>query len=205
MRKDDMANALAWVSRRATLDRLVQDGLHADRDMVAGVLREDPTLPDDMRVSYTRHLLSLALALDDASFTEIIPAMANQKVDIAQASYEQLRVATEGTNPMAVFHIVERWIMQPPMGIDVSRWRPLLGIAAIAESDRLLNEDPAALVPFLERFLYVQPVLQLESTIAKIIGIIRRRAYDNRDVAKVLFLLAVTHLPAGGLQRLFSE
>ncbi len=205
MRKDDMANALAWVSRRATLDMLVKDGLPADRSMVAGVLREDPTLPDDMRVAYTHHLLSLALALDDATFTEIIPAMAIQKLDLAQATYEQLRVAAEGNNPMAVFHIVERWVMQPPMGVDVTRWRPLLGLAALAESDRLQSGDAAALVQFLQRFLHLQPALQLESTIAKIIGISRRRGYDNSEVAKVLFLLAVTHLPAGGLQRLLSE
>ena len=73
MRKDDMANALGWVSKRASLDSAVQEGLPADRKLVAGVLREDPTLPDNLRIAYSRHLITLALALDDSAETDVIP------------------------------------------------------------------------------------------------------------------------------------
>ncbi|MBI5959068.1 MAG: hypothetical protein HY866_10060, partial [Chloroflexi bacterium] len=47
MHRENLGRALAWVSRRAALDQTVQQGLPADREAVASILREDPTLSDD--------------------------------------------------------------------------------------------------------------------------------------------------------------
>ncbi len=205
MRKDDMANALAWVSRRASLDSAVEDGLPADRNMVAAVLREDPTLPDDLRISYSRHLLALSLALDDPAPCDIIPTIAVQNQELAEAVFEQLRNVIGTNEVMAVYHLVERWVLHPPMGVDVSRWKPLLGIAVLSHTNTLLTGEASDLAKYLEQFLDADPALQLEPFIAQIIGLSRKRGYDNADVARAVFLLGATYLPAGGLQRLLAE
>lgn len=205
MRRENMASALAWASKRASIDSAVVDGLPADRELVASVLREDPTLPDDLRLAYVRHLLAFSLALGDLTHTEIIPTAAAQNREIADVVYEQLWIATSTDRAPVVYDIVERWITQAPPGADTSRWRPLLGQAALARTNTLLAGEPEKLITYLSSFLDTPPVLQLESAIAQIIGVCRKRAYDNHDVAQVVFLLAVTHLPLAGLQRLLAD
>ncbi len=63
--KDDLPSALAWAAKRISLDAALKNGLPGDPQMVSVVLRDDPTLVDDMRVLYARHLLSLTLVLDE--------------------------------------------------------------------------------------------------------------------------------------------
>src|SRR5215510_9041156 len=192
MRKDDMANALAWASRRASLDSAVLDGQPADRAMVAGVLREDPTLPDDLRISYAHHLLRLTLALDDPSNTDIVPMMAATNRELAEKVFEQLRTAIEGEHPMAVYHLVESWITHPPAGADLSRWRPLLGMALLAQTNALVKGEPEPLIKFLEQFLNVPPTLELDTTLQQVIEISRKRGEDNPEIARIVFLLSAT-------------
>lgn len=205
MRKDDMANALAWVSRRASLDSAVQEGLPADRAMVAGVLREDPTLPDDLRVVYTQHLVKLALALNDPMHTEVVPLMTTTNHELGNTIYDQLKAAIDTDQVMAVYNMVERWITQPPSGSDITRWKPLLGMAIQAETTRLLLGDNFTLRKFLEKFLDVAPALELEQTLMQITAISRKKGHDDADTAKVIFLLAAKYFPAGSLQRLMDE
>src|SRR5262249_26787634 len=205
MRKDDMANALAWVSKRASLDSAVEDGMPADRPMVTGVLREDPTLPYELRIAYSRHLLKMSLAMDDPSQTDIIPVITQQNRDLADIVYADLKAAVEGDQALPVYHMVARWIGQPPMGSDVSRWRPLLAMALLTRTNALLTGNASEMAKFLEQFLDAPEALQLEATVAQIIAASRRRGYDNADVARVIFLLAVTFVPAGGLQRLLGD
>jgi hypothetical protein len=205
MRRENMASALAWASKRASLDIAVRDGQPAERSMVAAVLREDPTLPDDLRVAYSRHLLSLALALGEPAHTDIIPAIAVQNREVANTVYEQLWAAAGGEQSMAVYAIVEQWIAQAPMGVDVSRWRPLLGMSAMARASRLLTAPPNELAAFLHGFLDAPPALHLENVMAQLIGLCRKRSYDSSDVAREVFLLGAAYLPLGGLQRLLTD
>lgn len=204
-RKDDMANALGWASRRASVDVALQNGQPVDRAMVAAILREDPTLPDDLRVVYSRHLLSMSLAMDDPTLTDIIPTMAVQNREVGDAVYEQLKTAAEGEQASQVYRLVERWITQAPAGTDVNRWRPLLGTVILRQTNELLQGQSAPLVQFMEQFLEAPPALQLEPIIAQVIGLTRKRGYDDPDIARAVFLLAVTYLPPGGLQRLMGE
>ncbi|HVO42284.1 MAG TPA: hypothetical protein VMT34_06665, partial [Aggregatilineales bacterium] len=205
MRKDDLANALAWVSRRASLDSAVEQGLPAERKTVASVLREDPTLPDHLRLKYSQHLLKLTLALDEPGDADILPVIAVQNQDLASAIYEQLENAAKSEHAMAVYHLLGRWIAQPPMGVDVNRWRTLLSTATLTLATQRAEGDADALIAFLSQYLDVPPGLQLEGAVAQAIGICRKRAYDNPEVARAIFLLGAQYLPAGGLQRLLSD
>jgi len=205
MRRETMSNALAWASKRASLDSAIREGLPAGRDMVASILQEDPTLPDDMRVLYAKHLVTFSLLTNDYEHTEIIPAMAAQNQEVADAIYEQLWAAAGTDKALSVYHLAEMWVAKAPLGVDVTRWRPLLGMAALAHLNTLLRGDAAKLAAYLDTFLDAAPVLQIDTAVAQMIGLCRKRAYENNEIARLLFLLAMTYVPLGGLQRLFSD
>lgn len=205
MRRETMASALAWASKRAALDELVLQRQPADRAMVAAVLREDPTLSDELRVAYCSHLLAFSLALGDYSHTEMIPALAAQSKEIAETVYEQLWAAASGERAMDVYHLVARWLAEAPVGADLSRWRPLLAMAAGARANQLLDAPPQEFAAFLEQFLQTSDKVPMEQVAAQLIAIARRRATENPEIARAVFLLGVHHLSLGNLQRLVAE
>jgi len=204
MRRENMASALAWASKRASLDELVLQGLPADRNMVAAVLREDPTLSDDLRTAYSRHLLSLSLALGDYSGTDIIPALAAQSKEIADTVYELLWGAAGGERAMDVYSLVERWTRNAPPGADFSRWRSLMGMAITARLNTLLAGDPSALAAFMATFLSMPAIPANEPVIGQVITLARRRA-DSPEVANMIMLLGFYFLSTGNLQRLQAD
>ncbi|MDW8299748.1 MAG: hypothetical protein RML95_10465 [Anaerolineae bacterium] len=205
MRRETMANALAWASKRAALDELVLQRQPADREMVAAVLREDPTLSDELRVAYCNHLLAFSLALGDYSHTEMIPALAAQSKEIADAVYEQLWSAASGERAMDVYQLVARWLSEAPVGADLSRWRPLLAMAASARATELLDAPPSEFAAFLEQFVSATDKVPMEQVATQLITVARRRAAENAEIARAVFLLAIYHLSLGNLQRLVAE
>lgn len=205
MRRETMASALAWASKRAALDELVLQRQPADRAMVAAVLREDPTLSDELRVAYCSHLLTLSLALGDYSHTEMIPALAAQSKEIADTVYEQLWAAASGERAMDVYQLVSRWLAEAPHGADLSRWRPLLAMAASARANQLLDAPPSELAAFLEQFIAATDKVPMEQVATQLITLTRRRATENAEIARAVFLLAIYHLSLGNLQRLVAE
>ncbi len=205
MRRETMASALAWASKRAALDELVLQRQPADRAMVAAVLREDPTLSDELRVAYCGHLLSLSLALGDYSHTEMIPALASQSKEIADTVYEQLWSAASGERAMDVYHLVSRWLAEAPHGADLSRWRPLLAMAANARANLLLSAPPREFAAFLEQFTAATSGVPMEQVAAQLITLARRRANENAETARAVFLLAAYYLSLGNVQRLVAD
>ncbi len=205
MRRETMANALAWASKRAALDELVLQRQPADRAMVAAVLREDPTLSDALRVAYCSHLLAFSLALGDYSHTEMIPALAAQSKEIADTVYEQLWAAASGERAMDVYRLVSQWLAEAPPGADLSRWRPLLAMAASARANQLLGASPQEFAAFLEQFIQADDKVPMEQVATQLIALARRRATENAETARAVFLLAVYYLSLGNLQRLVAE
>jgi hypothetical protein len=205
MRRETMASALAWASKRAALDELVLQRQPADRAMVAAVLREDPTLSDELRVAYCGHLLTLSLALGDYSHTEMIPALAAQSKEIADTVYEQLWSAASGERAMDVYQLVSRWLADAPPGADLSRWRPLLAMAVSARANQLLDAPPQEFAAFLEQFVMATDKVPMEQVATQLITLARRRATENAETARAVFLLAIYHLSLGNLQRLVAE
>lgn len=206
MRKDDMTEALGWIARRASLDSAVLNNQPADREKVATVLREDPTLTEDIRAAYASHLLRFSLALNDAEYTDVIPLIAEQNPGVGDLIYEDLTNAAKSENAAAAYNMVEKWLSSPPMGIDTSRWTPLLGMALNSiHASLILKSDTDALKKFLETLLDTPPLVPLGQIVAGLLQSTYKKAYNDPDMARLVFLLAVTHLPAGGVQRLLSD
>jgi hypothetical protein len=206
MRKDDLANSLSWASRRASLDSAILSGQPADPKMVAGVLREDPTLSDEMREKYAKHMLTLTLSLDEPERSDILAPISAKYRNVADAVFEYLKDASaDEARAEACYHLLSRWITHAP-DLEGARWRPLLGRAFLAQMNKVVaTGDVEKLNSFLHNFIDAPQKLGLDSAMAQAIGMSRTFAYNDAQAAKNLFLLAATYLPLVGLQRLLSD
>lgn len=207
LRKDDLANALTWLAKRAGLDSVIQANQPADRAMVASVLREDPTLPDDLRVAYAKHLINFSILLDDPTYTEIIPTAAAQNQEVASAIYDQLEsAAAKPENAKAAFRMVAGWISQPPLGVEVERWRPLLSLALATRHTAVLQKrDTAEMLTLMSELSVSSSALHIENSIIGILNTGYQLAYQDGRMAHTIFLMALTHLSLDDLQRILGD
>ncbi|MBX3065759.1 MAG: hypothetical protein KF726_22465, partial [Anaerolineae bacterium] len=163
--------------------------------------------PDDLRLIYARHLMTFALAMKDPAHTDIIPTVCAQNREVADAVFAQLEAAAaKADTSQAVFDIVEEWLLHPPLGVDVDRWRPLLGLALQTRHAALMqSNDTAGLFELMDRLVESSALLGIERSIVQIISSSYQKAYNDGRLASKIFMLAIAHLPIAGLQRIFSD
>lgn len=205
MQRENLSTALEWVSRRAALDLIVRDGQPADRQHVAAVLREDPTLPDDLRQVYIRHLLAFTLALKETSTADVIAAQCASYPSLAQGVSDQLTAAIASKQALQVYSLLERWILRVPE-CTVEQWQPLLHAAAKAHLTMLLDtrQNEAALT-YLNILRQAPPTLHIQSIMTELVHNASQAARTNTDLARRIFLLAAEFMPSGDLFNLLSE
>ena len=205
MHKENLGRALAWVSRRAAIDRTVLDGQPADRDLVASILREDPTLSDDLRLAYARHLLAFALALNEPESADVIPAVAATSPAIASAITDQLTTAIDAGRAAAVYALLDRWLRRIPEA-SALHWHSILHTAAAKRLTDLLAEgaiDPA--ITFLNDIQAALPSLRFHEIMPSLVRLAQRPARTHARLAETVFLIAADALPAGDLYRLLGD
>jgi len=205
MHKENLGRALAWVSRRAAIDQTVRDGQPADRAVVASILREDPTLSDDLRLVYARHLLAFALALNDTGSADVIPAVAVTNPAIASAITNQIRAAIRAGQAATAYALLDRWLRRSPEAAAL-RWHSILHAAAAARMAELLKQDdltPA--IQFLKEAQAAPAALRLREAIPDLLRLVQRPARTHAALAEAVFLTAVEVLPAGDLYRLLGD
>ncbi len=205
MHKENLGRALAWVSHRAAIDRTVRDGQPADRDVVAAILREDPTLSDDLRLLYVRHLLAFALALDEPDSADVVPTVCVTNPAIAKAVVDQLRMAADSNQSWTVYTLLERWLLRVPEASALG-WHAVLHMVARQYLKELLaanNVDQA--VDFIDYVQSSQPALRLREIMPDLVRSAAPAGRTHARLARALFLIAVESLPAGELYRIFSD
>lgn len=202
--RDNLDRALAWVSRRGALDQTVRDGQPADRQLVADVLHQDPTLSDDLRLAYTRHLLAFALALDEPASADVVPAVAATHPEIARAITEQLRAALTEHAP-TVYALLERWLLRVPEAADLG-WQTLLHAAGRHYIGELIRQKQHQnVLAMLKHIQNARPVLGWKKAMSHLIITAQPAAHSNPELANMLFLLAIKTMPAGELHRLLGD
>jgi hypothetical protein len=205
MHKENLGRALAWVSRRAAIDQTVRDGQPADSETVAAILREDPTLPDDLRLLYVRHLLAFALALNEPDSADVVPTVCVTNPDIAEAVGDQLRAAIEGGQSRTAFDLLERWLLRVPEASAVP-WHPILFAAARQHLNDLLDQHKLEeAVGFIDYLLRAQPALRFDEALPDLVRLAVEVAPPHPKLAQTLFLTAVKALPAGELHRVMTN
>jgi hypothetical protein len=205
MHREDLSTALNWVSRRAAIDHTVRDGMPVDRKLVASVLREDPTLPPDLRQIYARHLIVMALAVNDLTCADVIPAVSVSSEDIAATITTHLQTAIQNKQAEAVYALLQRWILGVPDTL-AAQWQPSLQVAAKARlRDMVEHNDAAGAAEFLGSLKEAHPSLGLEPVISDMIAIAQPASRTQPNLAHAVFLLAAQTQPLGEFQHLLSD
>ena len=201
----DLSGALSWAARRAALDQVIREGQPADHELVAEVLRRDPTLTDDLRRIYVRHLLAFALALDEPESADVVAESCADSLDLAEAVGQQLTEAISNGMAGAVCAMLERWLPNVDETLR-HHWRPIFHQAAQAHTRALVASGAAEqVIPFLDRLQKAPAALALTGVAPTIINDVLGAARRNPRLAESVFLLAVRALPAGYFYRLLLD
>ncbi|RPJ02756.1 MAG: hypothetical protein EHM39_01155, partial [Chloroflexi bacterium] len=205
MHRENLASALAWVSRRSAIDQAVQNNQPADRETVAAVLREDPTLSDDLRQAYARHLLAFAIALNEPESADVIPAVCAANATIAQSIAEQLRAAAEGNQARMVYTLLERWLLHSSEA-SALQWHGLLHTAAKQVLAELLTQDKSdEAIQFITHAHESSPALRMNEAMPDLLRLSVGAARYDTNLAHAVFLIAVEVMPPGDLYRILSD
>ncbi len=201
-RQDPLVQALGWAARRMSLDAAVTEGQPADMDMVASVLAEDPTLSDDLRVRYVRHLLAFALALDNPGPADVIAPLARLYEDVETAALAMLDEAIHEGKSHLVYRILASWLADP-LGPEGSQWQRRAYTAASAYLQTLVAvRNTEAVIAFFSELQEAPDRLMISEAAPDLLESALPLANESSDLAQMLFLLAVDHLPAAPFQRL---
>ncbi|KAB2862763.1 MAG: hypothetical protein F9K46_06655, partial [Anaerolineae bacterium] len=205
IRKDTLSTALDWVARRAKIDSVVLAGQPADRALVSSVLRQDPTLPDELRVEYAKHLLSFTLALRDWPPADIIPSLCAGYKDVAEAVFTQLRHTAEGDQALATFDLIEYWIQNVAEAV-VLPWPAILYRAAASHLTHFITQQkPQDAAQFLLRLAGMPPTMQVDKFALQLVAQFQTAAHTYPEIAEAILILAAIHLPPGNFQQLLGD
>lgn len=206
MRNDSLAEALHFASRRASVDSAVSNNQPADRETVAGILRQDPTLSDEMRLRYAQHLLAFTIALGDAlEHADVIPVVAAADRPVAEMAYRLLRDEAEGENPLKVIDIVERWLVHVPQA-SVLPWNQLAYIAAVTELENLLDVgNTFGAIGLLERVQQSSRALQMENVVGQLVTLAQPAAAYNDRLSMAIFMLTAEYAPIEAFGQLIQD
>ncbi len=203
--RESLSQSLGWAARRAAVDAAVIEGQPADSELVASILREDPTLTDDLRVRYVRHLLAFMLGLNNAQYAGIVGAQAHAFSDVEDAVLSMLSDAVKEGKAALVYGMIMRWMSQPD-GLQGSAWRGQAFFAAEAILKAIVaRKDANGVMKFFEKFQDAPDPLLISESMPRLMAYLLPFAYESAQMARVAFLLAVEHLPIAGFQRTMQD
>lgn len=205
IRRDNLATALHWVARRARVDSAVKSGQAADRSTVAGVLREDPTLTEELRIAYTRHLLSVTLALEEWSTADLIPGIAAGHEPVAKSVVEYLRETAVDKNAIDVYQLLNHWIKN----VDEAKslpWHQLSHTAILNHLKHLVAQrDLPAIVKFVYELVDADAALKMEEIAPRIAAYILPGAQQVEPLAQAYLVFAAQYMTAGSFQDVLAD
>ena len=169
---------------------------------VATVLSEDPTLSEQLRFAYVRHLLAFALALDEDDNADLLLHIARGQPDLERTLLDEMNAAiVEGKGDL-VFRRINRWLSRPD-GFRGMYWTDLLLRAGVANAEILARAaDAERLDAFLHEIRNSPHAEDFAPTMPRLVEISYALASTHQRLAQTVFALAASFLPADRLQRL---
>ncbi|NWG16435.1 MAG: hypothetical protein HXY41_07345 [Chloroflexi bacterium] len=203
-RGDRLADALGYAAHRFRVDEALLNNQPVEIAAVSRILAEDPTLPDDLRVAYARHVLAFSLALGDMQHAEPVAVMLRQHPDLERALQQQLSEAVAEGKARMVYDTLSRWLANP-LGPVGTAWVEVTHRAAIARMDELVKaRDVKAINEFLETLHHASPGVEISRAVPTLIEQALPLSVMDADLNLTLFLLAVNYLENNVLERLIS-
>lgn len=205
IRRDTLSRALHWVSRRARVDSAVQAGQPADRVVVTGILREDPTITDELRVVYSKHLLTMTFITKEWPTADILPDIAHGHADVAKAILAEVRQKAESASALEAYDLIEHWLVNIPSAKSLP-WHNLAHQAALQHlKNSIQNRDLAELLKFVYRMTAADAALQISEIAEKVVDLLRPGAHRGEPMAMALFVFGAEYLTGGSFQTMLHD
>jgi hypothetical protein len=204
-RGEGLADALGYAARRLKLDHALLNKQPVETADVSKALAEDPTLTDDLKIAYTRHLLSFALALGDMQHADPIAVMLRQQPELEAALQTQFGDAINEGKAGIVYEAVSKWLANP-LGPVGTKWVELAHRAALAHADKLVkSRDVTGMNTFLESVQNADPGVEISRIVPKLVEMALPLTVLDRDLNMTVFLLAINYVDSDVLRRLVSS
>jgi hypothetical protein len=200
---DSLAKALDYASRRAKLDTSILNNLPIEAESAAQVLAEDPTLSEDLRLAYARHLMNFSLALDDLTHIDAVTATMHLHQELETEVYQYMVKAQKDGKGALIFETLVRW-MDNPFSPQGKQWAKLMAESALAElNDLISNNEMEFLSDYLDDIkklgAHARPIAP------RVIEKSLPYAGNSPEIPTKLLLLAIQHLEEDKLQRLLGS
>lgn len=199
---DRLAAALGYASHRTKLDDALLSNQPIDLGEVAQVIAEDPTLNDDLRSAYARHLLKFSLAMNEMDQADALLHLFPEHPDLAQMAFQQFRDALDENSAWVIYDTLGRWTAAEDGPRDEA-WLALTRRAAELALEGMIQDQAIDdMKDFLDS-LHGGPAVQtlIPSFVEKLLPL----APADPALAEKLFVLAMLHLELEPLERLLGS
>lgn len=193
-RGETLAEALSYAAYRLNIDNALLNNQPLESVDISKILAEDPTLTDDLKIAYTRHLLAFALALGDMSHAEPIASMLRQQPNLELAIQKQFGDSIQEGKGGIIYAALSRWMGNPlgPVGL---KWVELTHRAALSHMEAMVKaRDLKGIHTFLESIHHADPGLEISRVVPKLIEMALPLTALDKDLNLTTFLLAVNYL-----------
>lgn len=205
-RGDKLADALAYGSYRLSVDDAVRNHQPVEVEDIAKILAEDPTLDDELRTQYGRHLIAVSLALGDMQHTDPVSILLRQHLDLENVVLDQLTESLK-TNPDSagmLYETLSGWISNP-LGPHREEWIQLAQHSAMTHLKSLVaTQDAAAVNGFLEQLHEAGPGVEIAQIAPQVVKMALPLSKNDKTLAQTIFLVAVNYLKTDALQKLIG-
>jgi hypothetical protein len=203
-RGEKLADALRYASYRRKIDDALTSGLPVETPEVARILGEDPTLSDELRVVYVKHLMAFALALEEVAHSDLLATAARGQPDLERVILSQMEEALAQGKADRVYKRLSRW-MRNPLGFKGMYWTDLLHRSAISFATMLARDgDAEKLHLFLEQFRTVHSDTQIDSIVPQLIQIALPLRARSPNLSLTLFAMAARSLSSDHWRRFLA-
>lgn len=203
-RGERLSEALDYASKRLRLDQAILNSQPIEMEEVARVLTEDPTLTEDLRVAYARHLLAFSLALGNSDNVEPIAAMLRQLPALERDVLTLMGDALKEGKSDLVYQIVSRWLANP-LGPTGNAWVKLTHQAVLMQTDAMVKaRDNQGVTGMLEHIQQTDPGVEMHLIVPRLIEMTLPLSTRDKTLADTLFLLALNYLDVEMIRKLLN-
>jgi len=201
---DNLAKALGYAAHRLRVDEALRNNQPADKDEVAKILGDDPTLTDELRVLYARHLVKFSLAMQDMQHAEPVAILLHSHPELSQSILNQMRDALNDGEAWLIYDTLVNW-MSNPLGPQGEAWINLTHSAALQYIEDVASDrDFGELNTLMNELQFVDPGVSIEKVMPQILQKTLPLAPEDAELAQNLFLLAVKYLDSSAFESLMN-
>jgi hypothetical protein len=202
---DSLAAALAYASYRTKIDKSVTTNQPVEVSDVSKVLSDDPTLTPELRVSYSRHLINLSLAIEDMQFAEPVAVMLHNNESLARDIHKQMSNALNDGLAYLIYETLFNW-MGHPLGPQGQSWIELTYKAALTYLDELIeDQDHEGIDEYVDSIQSAPTGVAVGKVVPDVLKKLMPQIDQNNQIAMPLFSLAIQHIPKDELSKVLNN